>query len=56
MVGGLPFELVAPKYDKEMIIAVKQADNDIATGKLYTHEEIFDELKAKASAMRKAKK
>ncbi|GHV00598.1 hypothetical protein FACS1894211_08290 [Clostridia bacterium] len=48
MVGGLPFELTEPLYDKETDEAIRQADEDYKNGTIYTHEQVFAELRAEA--------
>jgi len=52
MTGGLPFKLVPPPFDRETEEAIKRADDDIANGRVYTHEEVFGKLRAKAQRLK----
>jgi len=51
--------LNAEKYQKQIsdverleeIEAIRQADEDIANGRIYTHEQVFNELRSEAKAL-----
>jgi len=45
MTGGLPFNLVSSDFNAETIETIKRADEDIANGRVFSHDEVFGELR-----------
>ena len=53
MVGGLPFALVSSQLTEKEEKAILMADEDIANGRISTHEEVFSKLRKKAELLQR---